>query len=165
MPKDVVMVFTSKSLETMKKEGGSGNWSARRDRLQHAQWIVAVRNRHSNWSQGDEPHGSAFLIGHVTGVKPSPPSRPNRFVIAFDRYAEIKIENAWGHGRNPVTYTSLSELGINPEQLDWKPFVESESADAIHISSTPSSVVDQARAMIASSFAINPGSVKITIDM
>jgi hypothetical protein len=164
MANDVVMVLTSKSLETMEKEGGSGNWAARRDRLEHARWIVAVRNRHSNWSQGDEEHGSAFLIGQVTGVKPSPPSQPNRFIITFDQYAELKNpEKVWGNNRNPVTYTSLSELGIEPEKLDWKPFSGAPSADEIHASSTPGAVIDQARAMIASSLAISPDAVKITI--
>src|SRR5271155_1166617 len=115
MAKDVVMVFTSKSLETMESEGGSGNWAARKDRLEHAKWLVAVRNRNSNWSQGDEAHGSAFLIGRITGAKPSPPSEPNRFVITFDEYAEIDIPKAWGNNRNPVTYTSLTDLGIRPD--------------------------------------------------
>ena len=32
--KDAVMVFTSKSLETMRLEGGTGNWAAKEERLE-----------------------------------------------------------------------------------------------------------------------------------
>jgi hypothetical protein len=60
--KDVLMVFTSKSLTTMKQEGGSGNWAANRDRIRHAKWIVATRNEKSSWTQGNEGHGSASLL-------------------------------------------------------------------------------------------------------
>ena len=85
--KDVLMVFTSKSLATMQHEGGSGNWAANKDRLRHAKWIVATRNEKSNWSQGTEAHGSAFMIGRVSGIKPAPAPEQNRFVVSFDRYA------------------------------------------------------------------------------
>lgn len=163
MPKDVVMVLTSKSLETMQREGGSGNWAARRDRLKHARWVVAVRNRHSNWSQGDEEHGSAFLIGRVSGVIPAPPSEPDRFVITFDRYADLNIPNVWGHNRNPVTYTSLSEIGIDPDALEWKAFSVVSDSDEVLAGSNPTAVVELARAMIASALSINREAVNISI--
>lgn len=165
--KDTVMVFTSKSLETMQAEGGSGDWKSDEERLKHMKWFVATRNQRSGWTQGDEEHGSAFLIGHVVDIKPSP-SEPKRFVIAFDRYAEIHVPNAWTHDRNPVAYTNLETLGINPEELQWKPFtgkaVDCEFPAAHnYTASRVGDVIDQARAMIASSLQISPDAVKITI--
>src|SRR5580692_1750476 len=109
MSDDVVMVLTSKCFETMVAEGGSGNWKANEDRIRRCRWVVAVRNRHSDWSEGKEEHGTAFLIGRVVGVKPSRhEDESDRLVIVFDRYATLNKPNAWPAGhRNPVAYSSL----------------------------------------------------------
>lgn len=157
---DVVMVFTSKSLETMKQEGGSGNWAAKKDRIKHARWIVATRNQKSGWTQGEEGHGSAFLIGRVSGIKSAPAPESNRFVIVFDRYAELKVANAWTGDRNPVAYTDLATLGINPDELEWKDFGTVEASG-----STPAAVIDQARLLVANAFSISPDAVKITVSL
>lgn len=162
--KDAVMVFTSKSLETMRLEGGTGNWAAKEERLKHSKWIIATRNQKSNWAQGEEPHGSAFLIGRVSGVKPAPAPEENRFVIGFDRYAELHIPNAWTNNRNPVAYTSLDALGIDAERLEWKPFEIQEDGFPKDASNKPRIVIDQARSMIARALSIDPEAVKITVD-
>jgi hypothetical protein len=156
--KDTVMVFTSKSLETMRLEGGTGNWAAKEERLKHSKWVIATRNQKSDWAQGEEPHGSAFLIGRVSGVQPAPAPEEGRFVIGFDRYAELNIANAWTNNRNPVAYTSLDALGIDPEKLDWD-VLPGET------SSKPRIVIDQARLMIAQALSIAPEAVKITVDL
>src|SRR5437868_9160004 len=59
----VIAVLTSKSLQTMIADGGSGNWRADKQEIQSCRWIVAIRNRHKYWPEGDEEHGTAFLIG------------------------------------------------------------------------------------------------------
>ena len=155
------MVFTSKSLETMKAEGGTGNWAGKEERLKHTKWVVAARNLKSAWTQGDEPHGSAFLIGRVSGVKAAPAPESDRFVIQFDRYADLSIPKAWTNNRNPIAYTSLSALGIDPEKLEWKnfpiPTPQGTQVDA------PANVIDQARTMIAHALSIPPEAVKITV--
>jgi len=155
------MVFTSKSLETMKVEGGTGNWAGKEERLRHTKWVVATRNLKSAWTQGDEPHGSAFLVGRISGVKAASAPESDRFVIQFDRYADISIPKAWTNNRNPIAYTSLSELGIDPEKLEWKDFPVSTSQNA-HVKA-PGNVIDQARTMIAHALSIPPEAVKITI--
>lgn len=157
------MVFTSKSLETMRQEGGSGNWAANKDRLRHAKWIVATRNEKSNWAQGAEAHGSAFLIGRVSGIKPAPAPEQNRFVVSFDRYADLNIPNAWTGSRNPVTYTDLATLGLDPDALSWKEFQAHPSSDSEGSPKEPSLVIDRARTMIAEAFSISPEAVKITV--
>ena len=157
------MVFTSKSLETMLREGGSGNWAANRDRLKHAKWIVATRNEKSNWNQGSEEHGSAFMIGRISGIRSAPNPEQNRFVVSFDRYADLNIANAWTGSRNPVTYTDLATLGIEPDILKWKEFIHHQVGDAGPSASEPSLVIDRARCMIAEAFSISPDAVKITV--
>jgi hypothetical protein len=161
--KDVLMVFTSKSLATMRQEGGSGNWAANKDRLRHAKWIVATRNEKSNWSQGAEAHGSAFMVGRVSGIKPAPAPEQNRFVVSFDKYADLDIPNAWTGSRNPVTYTDLATVGVNPDALDWKDFDPRHSSDSAVSPNKPSLVIDRARSMIAEAFSISPDAVKITV--
>jgi len=161
--KDVLMVFTSKSLKTMKQEGGSGNWAANRERLRHAKWIVATRNEKSNWTQGDEGHGSAFLIGKVSGIKQAPTPEQNRFVVAFDRYAELSIPNAWTGSRNPVAYTDLGSLGIDPDKLVWTEFVPTQVEERVGPTDEPTAIIDRARSMIAEAFSISPDAVKITV--
>ncbi len=161
---DTVMVFTSKSLETMKQEGGSGNWAANKDRIKHAKWIVATRNQKSGWTQGTEGHGSAFLIGRVSGIKPSPAPENNRFVIAFDRYAELDLPNKWTGDRNPVAYTDLATLGINPDELEWKEF-EPSVGQIGEFAGTPAAVIDHARMLVANAFSVSPEAVKITVSL
>jgi hypothetical protein len=160
---DVVMVFTSKSLETMQQEGGSGNWAANKDRIKHAKWIVAARNKKSTWAQGNEDHGSAFLIGRVTGVKAAQAPEGNRFVILFDTYADLSIPNAWTNNRNPVAYTSLNSLGITYDKLEWKQFKTAELATMGGSPSSSGLVISQAREMIANALSISPDAVKITV--
>ncbi len=171
MSKDVVMVLTSKSFETMVAEGGSGNWKANEDSIRRCRWIVAVRNRHTDWSQGKEEHGTAFLIGKVVGVKPSAEHK-DRLVIAFDRYASLNKPNAWPNGfRNPVCYTTLEDLGINSEELKWKEFPGSSRAavsskeEAEPDRQLPSAVLEKAKLMIAASLSIAPSAVKISIQI
>jgi hypothetical protein len=161
--KDVVMVFTSKSLQTMREEGGSGNWAANKDRLRHAKWIVATRNQNSGWTQGDEGHKHAFLIGRVSGIKPAPVPEQNRFVIVFDQFAELNIPNAWTGSRNPVAYTDLKTLNIDVDKLEWKPFVSGVQQHAPTGDIDASNVVDRARWMIAQALSVSPDAVKITV--
>jgi hypothetical protein len=162
---DVVMVFTSKSLETMKQEGGSGNWAANKDRIKHAKWIVATRNQKSGWTQGTEGHGSAFLIGRVSGIKQAPAPESNRFVVVFDRYAELNLPDAWTGDRNPVAYTDLGTLGINPDALEWKDFEGVGGGSEGSSESTPAAVIDHARMLVANAFSVSPDAVKITVSL
>lgn len=162
---DTVMVFTSKSLSTMLSEGGTGNWAGNAERLKHTKWVVATRNGNSGWTQGDEAHGSAFLVGRISGVKSSPAPEQDRFVVMFDQYAEVSIPNAWTNNRNPIAYTSLTDLGIDPEKLQWKQFSAHQHVQEASglTSKTAGTVIDQARTMIASALSISPESVKITV--
>jgi hypothetical protein len=171
MTDEVVMVLTSKSFETMRAEGGSGNWRANEESIRRCRWLVAVRNRHSDWSQGDEDHGTAFLIGRVVGVKPSlHPEEKDRLVIVFDRYAQLRKERAWPSGhRNPVAYTTLKALGIQPDTLEWKDFTQRsrllEASNGQTKCESPADALERARHLIAQSLSIAPSAVKISIEV
>lgn len=124
-----VVVFTGKDLNIMRTEGGSGYWHARTDRLNDADYLIAVRNRRETWAVKDLEHGTAFLIAKITGCFKSP-DYDDRNVITFDEYAEIHTPKAWkmltDGQRYPVAYLSAQEaflrIGVTPEQLEWKKF-------------------------------------------
>ncbi len=165
MDTDTVVVLTSKSINTMIKEGGSGNWNANENRIRRCRWLVAVRNRHSSWSEGTEDHSAAFLIAKITGVKPSP-TEAGRLVITFDQYAVIERANAWPGNRNPIAYIQLSTLGIDPGKLKWVDFppqhqgtATTEAAGAV----SPAAVFEQAKMMIAAALSVQPDAIQIKI--
>jgi hypothetical protein len=169
MEPDVVMVLTSKSFDTMVAEGGSGDWRANEDQIRKCRWIVAARNRHSDWAQGDEAHGTAFLIGKIVGVKPSP-DVPGRVVILFNQYADLNIPTAWDGQRNPVAYTTLNDLALDAAALDWKPFPNSSQLQPSSSQNNPSAesvapalVLERAKLMIAEALSIKPSNIEITI--
>ena len=45
----------------------------------------------------------------------------DRWIIQISEFARINYPNLWDHGRNPVRYASLEELGIDPSALKWEP--------------------------------------------
>jgi hypothetical protein len=44
-----------------------------------------------------------------------------RWRVRIGDYAKIAIPHAWDGGRNPVRYTTLQELGIDPATLEFEP--------------------------------------------
>lgn len=119
----VVRVFTGFSFETMVADGGSGHWLASEKSILSCSYVIAVKHRHSKWSEGPEDHHTAFLIGEIAGVKPSPDTFPGKLVIVFDRFATLNIPNAWPtRRRNPVSYTDLETLKIDVDELKWQEF-------------------------------------------
>lgn len=120
-----VVVFSGKTLATMREEGGSGHWPARAERVGNCEYVVCVRNRRERWSATDLEHGTAFLIARIDKVTPSP--YPNRIVITFERYAALHVPDAWrlltNGQRFPVAYDKtadiLRKLRIDPHKLSW----------------------------------------------
>lgn len=119
MAGDVVVVFTGEPLQQMIREGRSGHWKASKHRLSGCDWIVAARNRHTDWGARDIEHGSAFLIGRISAIRDSE-TRPGRHVVEFDRYAEIDLKEAWPGNQNPVTYLTFEDLKVKTGGLKWK---------------------------------------------
>lgn len=121
-----VVVFSGKDIPTIREEGGSGHWPARRERVERCEYLISVRNRREHRAATDLEHGTAFLIAKIDKVVPSP--QPNRVVIKFHKYAELRIEDAWrtltNGQRFPVAYDWTSEilkkLRIDLNKLDWK---------------------------------------------
>jgi hypothetical protein len=152
----VVAVLTSKSLETMFREGGSGHWVANGNRIRRCKYLIAIRHGHSGWSQDEKPHNSAFLIGRNLSVIPA----EDRLIIGFSEYSEINIPNAWPGNRNPVAYKDLADFDIDVSELRWIPFpadqvVEQNSAKPL--------TIEEAKQGIAKALGITKECIEITI--
>jgi hypothetical protein len=112
----VIKVFTGKSLETMLSEGGIGPWKLDQDRASACLYVVAVRNMNGAGDDKGVDHRTAFMIGKISEILES----GDRHVIAFGEYATLAIPNAWEGSRNPVAYTNLEKLKIDPTTLEWR---------------------------------------------
>ena len=117
-----VVVFTFKDLDTILKFNGSSSWKLNRKRAINCKYIIVTKNSMHPLSNNSTNHGMAFMVGKVSNIIKAFEKRDDtRWLIEFDEYAEISIPNFWTGNRNPVIYKNTDELGINFEELDFKP--------------------------------------------
>jgi hypothetical protein len=172
MSEEVAIVFTAKSVERILREGGTSSWRLDRNHARRCAYAVCTRNAHADWTEGPEPHHTAFVIGKVRNVV-SAPTRDGRtegrFLIQFSEYARLNIPDAWRGGRNPVSYGTLQDLGINPSTLKWEPM-----PDVTELAQTAGPVLAkdgriapltmaEAKQGLAQTFGVSPDAIEITI--
>ena len=184
MSQEAAVVFTARSTERMLAEGGTSAWRLDPSHARRCKFAVCTRNAHNNtwdqgdWPQGKEPHQAAFLIGKIRDVVPSlaPPenneSSEDRYLIQFSEFARVDIPNVWKGYRNPVKYTALEELGIDPSTLKWEPMPKPQNAPA-PVVETPSAAqpkatvgaltMAEAKKGLALTFNVPPEAIEITI--
>lgn len=176
---EAIVVFTARSPERIIREGGSQAWVLNAVRAKQSAWLVCTQNRHNRnheFSDATEAHGSAFLIGKVSGVKETHEESADgkkRYLITISEYALIDRADFWEHDRNPVRYLSRSELerkGIKFTSLEFQPMPKHTAAAAIAPATQPkvSDVVvpltiAEARNGLAMTFGVNPEAIEITI--
>ena len=166
-----VVVFTGRLIDTILREGGTSSWRLDPNRARQCAFAVCTRNSKIGWGKGSEPHGSAFLIGKVSGVVPTPEDERRRYLIQFSEYALVSIHEFWKGDRNPVKYGTLEQLGIDPSSLEWKTMpAEAPRRDATqevdhrleHTAVRPLSM-DVAKKGLALTFGVRPEAIEITI--
>lgn len=130
---------------------------------------MCTRNAFSPDVEGPEAHGTAFLIARVKEVVASP-ENPDRWLIEFSEYAEIDQPGVWQGWRNPVRYTTLEDLGIDPSGLTFQSMPErAEAAPAAvkemeRIEDAPFTLtIARAKEGLANAFDVSPEAVEITI--
>lgn len=157
--KDTMLVLTSKSIETMIQERGCGHWRANAHSITSCQYVVATRNQRSNWKQGDEGHGTAFMLGEISGVIPE----GDRYIVTMSRYARISVPDVWtSGGGNPVHYESLSDLGIDIKKVKWETWPSPGKYASDEQGVRPLSIAE-AKQGLAKTFGVEPDQVEITI--
>ena len=160
---NAVVVLTREGPETILSDGGSQAWRLDKNRAGESEFLVCVQNRHNgDWGNATEPHGTAFLIGHITEVVPSP-KRLKRWLIKIEDYARINVPNVWQAWRFPVRYMSLEELQTDPTTLEFKPMPEPaiEEAPTVKLGD----VIEGAIQQVAAAAGVPKTAVRISVDL
>jgi hypothetical protein len=169
MSQEVIVVFTAKSVETLLEEGGTSSWRLDRNHARQCPFAICTRNAYADWVEGPEDHHSAFLVGKVKNVTPSP-TMEGRYLIQFSQFARVSLPDVWQGDRNPVKYSTLEILGIDPSTLKWeampenpsvpKPTREVKSNESL--SAQPLTMAE-AKKGLALTFGVAPEAIEITI--
>lgn len=171
MPTDAIAVYTFKSRERIYANGGTSSWVLNPVNARPYEWVVCCRNGNDKATEGPEPHGSAFMVARILDFVPSPEKGyEHRYLIRFSEFAEVAIPNAWKGWRNPLKYTTLEELGIDPSTLTFQPMPEvveplSEPAPEIELAEDAPFTLTIARAKegLSNAFGVPREAVEITI--
>jgi hypothetical protein len=173
MSHQATVVLTAKSIERILREGGTSSWRLDRNHARRCSFAVCARNANADWVEGPEAHHSAFLVGKVRDVVPchaTPENNErdkNRYLIQFSEFARVDIPNAWRGDRNPVKYSTLEDLGIDPSLLTWEAMPKPANLPEPRVLST--SLVGQPLTMaeakkgLALTFNVPPEAIEITI--
>lgn len=169
---DAIVVFTARSPERIVREGGSQSWVLNAARAKNCSWLVCTQNRHNadhEFSDATEPHGSAFLLGKISAIRKSQEEGDgDRWQIAISEFARIAMPDAWDHGRNPVRYISLKQLGIDPAKVNFQPMPDDGALPVPAgkpSAGAPSGMltIAEAKKALAATFGVKPDAIEITI--
>jgi hypothetical protein len=166
---DTIVVFTARSPDRIIREGGAQAWVLNPVRAKQAKWLVCTQNRHHpdhEFSDATEPHGTAFLVGKISGIVPSQED-PDRWMIEISEFARISMPSIW-QGRNPVRYMHLLEIVFTDVRgLEFQPMPQRERAKPIVQGAEPASphalTIAEAKKALALTFGVKPEAVEITI--
>lgn len=138
-----------------------------RNHARQCAFAVCTRNANADKVEGREAHHSAFLVGKIKDVVPSPTS-PGRYLIQFSEFSRVNIPDAWKGDRNPVKYAKLKELGIDPSKLKWERMPEptemsSPKTEVNALAADTPLTMTQAKKGLALTFGVPPEAIEITI--
>jgi hypothetical protein len=162
-----VVVFTSETVETVLNHGGSGDWVLSPKKAGTCKYVVCCRKTEWNNRKEGIAHRAAFLIGIIAGLQKKPDSENDRgqprFLIEISEYAAVDRAEVWNReARNPVSYKTLKELGIDLRGLKFKPMPGPASLTKSGVGGTAMTIADAKKAL-AATFGVNPDDVEITI--
>lgn len=164
MPEESMVILTAKSAGTMLAVGGTQSWVLDRAHAKRCKYAVLCQNAHTDWGDGKESHGKAFMVGVVDDVIPSTETE-GRWLVTFSEYALIDKPETWGGWRNPVRYTTLDELGIDAGSLKFEPMppVEKPKQTPLTNGNSENLTIARAKEGLARTFGVSPEAVEITI--
>jgi len=167
VPHSAIAVFTANSRDEILKVGGSASWVVAEKQARRREFLVCIRNARDVDFHDHEPHGTAFLVGRISGLLPHGYDKKGmqRWIIEINEYALIDHPEAWGAWRNPVKYTTLEELGIDPEKLQFKAMPTPIKAPPAPPDrpKTPALTIAEAKAGLALQFGVPPEAIEILI--
>jgi hypothetical protein len=158
-----IAVFTRKSAQEIIEKEGSEAWVLNPQNARRHRYLVCCRNAKRAEVHADEPHAAAFLVATIDGLRPLARNArgQQRYRVGFNKYARVLCPGAWKNWRNPVRYTSLEELGIDPDALEFTKVQDLPS----EISSRPGRklTIAEAKEGLAAMLGISPDAIEITI--
>ena len=163
---NALVVFTAKSADTIVREGGSQAWKLDPVRAKKCEWLVCTQNAHNPeaYADGNEPHGSAFLIGRISRISPADKGEgEGRWKIEFSQYARISQRNVWTGDRNPVRYTSLDALGIDLGGTQFQEMNSVTTPEPAQSTDSAGLTIAEAKAGLAKTYGVDVGSIEIVI--
>jgi hypothetical protein len=169
MPHSAIAVFTANSRAQILEEGGSRSWVVAEKQARRREYLVCIRNARDVVFHDHEPHGTAFLVGRISGLEPYGTDKKGmqRWIIKISEYAQVNYPEAWGEWRNPVKYTTLEELGIDLKELKFKPVPartkELPPPPPADRPKTGALTIAEAKAGLAIQFGVPAESIDITI--
>jgi hypothetical protein len=170
VPKDeqlAVIVLTSEPIETILSHGGSGDWVLSAKKANTCKYVICCRKpAWNNKKEGIAPR-AAFLIGLIAGLESQPDSENGRgqprFLIKMSEYDTFERPGVWKESRNPVSYKTLKNLGIDLRGLKFKPMpVPVASAKPGEPAPGMMTIADAKKAL-AATFGVSPEDIDITI--
>jgi hypothetical protein len=158
---NTIVVLTARGRTEILETGGSQAWRLNADRASKRSYVVCVQNQKPSWGTAEAEHHHAFLVGHVSSVTKTDGGKGERWIINIDSYADIDIADQWDGNRNPVSYRTLESMGINVDELDFKPTFRVKEK----ISSEPKPLtLDEAKKGLALTFRVKESDINITIN-
>lgn len=91
-----------------------------------------------------------------------------RWLIKISAFARVSIPGVWQGWRNPVRYTDLASLGVDPNTLTFEPMPEPVTADQqVTASETKPAgsllTISEAKRGLALTFGVSEEAIEITI--
>ena len=153
------------------REAGSRAWALNAERARKIPYLVCTQNLHHpdrDFREASANHGAAFLVGKISDIIPCViDRRPNRWKICISEYAYCNVPDAWGGYQNPVSYTTLEELGVNLPSLNFHKVPEQQDVDEDAVQtreedSSPLSIA-QAKPRLAAYYEVGQDAIEIVI--
>src|SRR5712671_6597021 len=168
MPHSAIAVFTANSRDEILAIGGSSAWVVAEKQARRREFLVCIRNARDVDFPDHEPHGTAFLVGRISGLRPYGHDKKGmqRWIIEISEYALVDYPEKWGEWRNPVKYTTLEELGIDPSKLRFKPVAATKVLTPPPPPDRPKAgalTIAEAKAGLALQFGVPPEAIEILI--
>jgi len=179
MSNNALIVFTAKTAEMIHEQGGTRSWVLSATSMRDVRYVVCTRNSDRAYDEEcgprTEAHGSAFLVGKVSGLKQvDERNGRKRYLVQMSEYARVSVDDFWAHDRNPTRYTdtdTLRERGIDVDKLDWLPMPDSDGVIGVmpHPSKTAVTTGDgltiaQAKHGLAVKFGVPEEAIQIVIN-
>ncbi|AFZ11227.1 hypothetical protein Cri9333_0231 [Crinalium epipsammum PCC 9333] len=151
--KKALVVFEGYPAENILRQGGSFSWDLNPDRAKQCDYLICCCS-----TKDSELKGSAFLIGKISDVVPSPEEiAPHRWMIKISEYALVNISNVWKGWQNPVHYFSDEEiqefeekLGKSLDKVDFQPLLKTLT-------------INKAKSDLAKVFGVDVNAIEIII--